>query len=64
MLAAGPIGLEGMDDRLIDDMKRKRPASRSDVELLPEGGGWLLVEFGGETRTRRTSRRARLMDAC
>ena len=21
-----------------------------DVALLPEGGGWLLVEFGGETQ--------------
>ena len=44
-----PIGLEGMDDVLIDDMIKTRihPAS---VTLLPEGRGWLLVEFGGESR--------------
>jgi len=43
-----PVGLEGFDARLIEFMKRKNllPA---DVALLPEGHGWLLAEFGGET---------------
>ena len=45
----GPIGLEGIDDLLIDYMKRIKMHSE-DVELLPEGGGWLLVEFGGDDR--------------
>src|SRR5207248_788299 len=44
-----PIGLEGFDDRLVDDM-RKKNLLPEDVALLPEGGGWLLVEFGGKTR--------------
>ncbi len=43
------MGLEGLDDRLIDDMK-KMNLHPQDLHLLPEGGGWLLVEFGGETR--------------
>ncbi len=45
ILAHGPIGLEGFDDGLIGDMDRIGlfPANR---RLLPEGRGWLLVEFG------------------
>ena len=49
VLEAGPIGLEGIDDRLIDDMKTIGLHPR-DVELLPAGKGWLLAEFGGATR--------------
>jgi FAD/FMN-containing dehydrogenase/Fe-S oxidoreductase len=44
-----PIGLEGMDDRLIDDMKKAR-IHPENVSLLPDGKGWLLVEFGGDTK--------------
>ncbi|MCZ7572433.1 MAG: FAD-binding oxidoreductase [Ardenticatenaceae bacterium] len=44
-----PIGLEGMDDRLIGYMKKKG-LHPNDIQILPPGGGWLLVEFGGETR--------------
>lgn len=43
-----PIGLEGLDDRLIDFMRRKR-LHVADLRFLPAGGGWLLVEFGGAT---------------
>lgn len=46
--ASGPIGLEGMDRKLMDNLKRKEPDEK-DSELLPEGDGWLLVEFGGDT---------------
>jgi Fe-S oxidoreductase len=44
-----PIGLEGIDDRLISDMKAIG-LHPDDVSLLPEGGGWLLAEFGGDDR--------------
>jgi FAD/FMN-containing dehydrogenase/Fe-S oxidoreductase len=50
VLAFRPIGLEGMDDRLIDDMKKARIHPES-ASLLPDGKGWLMVEFGGETRS-------------
>ena len=43
-----PIGLEGMDRRLIDMTRRKRLAL-DDLPLLPDGGGHLLVEFGAWT---------------
>ncbi|PZR99215.1 MAG: FAD-binding oxidoreductase, partial [Chloroflexi bacterium] len=42
-----PIGLEGFDDRLVDDM-RKKDLKLEDVALLPQGRGWLLVEFGAD----------------
>jgi FAD/FMN-containing dehydrogenase/Fe-S oxidoreductase len=44
-----PIGLEGIDRKLIEDMKAIK-LHPQDLQLLPEGGGWLLAEFGGETR--------------
>ncbi len=44
----GPIGLEGIDSMLVDFMRRKQLAV-DDLGLLPEGGGFLLAEFGAET---------------
>ncbi len=49
ILEARPIGLEGLDDILVKDMKIKG-IHPHDVKLLPPGGGWLLVEFGGESK--------------
>lgn len=44
-----PIGLEGFDKHLLENERRKGN-SIDGVELLPEGGTWLLAEFGGESR--------------
>jgi FAD/FMN-containing dehydrogenase/Fe-S oxidoreductase len=44
-LQHGPIGLEGFDALLLDFMRRKKLAVE-DVQLLPPGGGFLLVEMG------------------
>ncbi len=44
-----PIGLEGIDDKLIGYMEKKG-LNISDLKLLPKGKGWLLVEFGGDTK--------------
>src|SRR5215471_3819462 len=43
-----PIGLEGIDDYLVDYTRRKGINSEG-LALLPPGGGWLLVEFGAAT---------------
>jgi FAD/FMN-containing dehydrogenase/Fe-S oxidoreductase len=48
ILEYGPIGLEGMDDLLLSFMRRKNLAVEN-VGLLPEGGGFLLVEMGAWT---------------
>src|SRR5581483_116862 len=57
-----PIGLEGIDDLLIDDMK-KIGLHPEDVKLLPDGKGWLLVEFGGDTKDESDAHARKLMDA-
>ncbi|HZR37544.1 MAG TPA: FAD-binding and (Fe-S)-binding domain-containing protein [Nevskia sp.] len=60
ILGYGPIALEGIDQRLIEFMKRKHLHPR-DRELLPPGGGWLLTEFGGGSREESDERARRLM---
>ena len=61
ILQAHPIGLEGLDDILVKDMKIKGIHPR-DVKLLPEGGGWLLVEFGGSSKDESDEKAKTLMD--
>jgi FAD/FMN-containing dehydrogenase len=46
--AQGPIALEAIDDILIDYMKAKHE-DMSQVSVLPEGRGWLIAEFGGDS---------------
>jgi FAD/FMN-containing dehydrogenase/Fe-S oxidoreductase len=62
LLAFRPIGLEGIDDRLIADMKKTR-IHPENIELLPEGKGWLLVEFGGESKDESDARAREAMEA-
>ncbi len=57
-----PIGLEGMDDRLIEYTRRKGINSEG-LALLPEGGGWLLTEFGAQTAREAESQARGLMEA-
>src|SRR6266487_4556956 len=61
LMAHEPIALEGIDDVLVDHMKRKR-LHPEDVALLPDGGGWLLVEFGGETKEEADARAGELIE--
>jgi FAD/FMN-containing dehydrogenase/Fe-S oxidoreductase len=48
IMAHNPIGLEGFDDLLVY-YTRTKGANPEGLALLPEGGGWLMVEFGGQT---------------
>ncbi len=48
VLEHGPIGLEGFDYLLVDFMRRKGLALR-DLDQLPPGVGFLLVEMGAWT---------------
>ncbi len=57
-----PVGLEGMDDVLIQDMTLVG-LHVHDLSLLPEGGGWLVVEFGGETKDEADGKAHDLMGA-
>jgi FAD/FMN-containing dehydrogenase/Fe-S oxidoreductase len=56
-----PIGLEGMDDVLISNMKKKNLHPKS-IAMLPEGKGWLLCEFGGETKEESNAKARALME--
>ncbi len=62
ILESEPIGLEGIDGALVDEME-KNGLHTSDVDLLPEGQGWLLVEFGGETKDESDAKASTLMEA-
>src|SRR5690349_21377517 len=59
-MAHKPIGCEGMDDRLIGYMQKKDLRLRN-IKLLPDGGGWLLVEFGGTSKQEADDRARALM---
>jgi Fe-S oxidoreductase len=43
-----PIGLEGVDDKLISFMKMKNLHTDL-LDSLPKGNGWLWIEFGADT---------------
>lgn len=48
ILSHKPLALEGIDDWLVDAARKKGYLSEN-LALLPEGGGWLLVECGGNS---------------
>ncbi len=56
-----PTGCEGIDHKLIGYMQKKGmyPA---DIALLPEGRGFLFVEFGGDTRDEAEAQARQLME--
>jgi len=62
ILSHRPIGLEGMDDLLVEYTGKKR-INPEGLALLPPGGGWLLAEFGAATAGEAQSQAQALMDA-
>src|SRR5581483_5810966 len=61
VLRHGPIGLEGMGEKLPQYM-RKKALHTDDLHLLPEGGGWLIAEFGGDTQDEADAKAHRLVE--
>ena len=61
VLAERPVGLEALDGRLIENMKRKN-LHVEETRMLPEGGGWLLAEFGGGSPEEAEATARRVMD--
>ena len=57
-----PIALEGIDHLLIGYYKKKGELAE-DVKLLPEGEGWLIVQFGGHTKAEADATAHKMMDA-
>src|SRR5262249_43461149 len=58
---SSPIGLEGMDHVLIENMTKKGLHPKS-IAMLTEGKGWLLCEFGGETKEESNAKARALME--
>lgn len=44
-----PIALEAVDNTLVEFMQEKHLHAQ-DAKLLPDGQGWLIVEFGGKNK--------------
>jgi FAD/FMN-containing dehydrogenase/Fe-S oxidoreductase len=55
-----PISIEGMDSTFIEDLTRLG-IHRHERSLLPDGKGWLLVEFGGDTKAQSDEQARALM---
>jgi FAD/FMN-containing dehydrogenase/Fe-S oxidoreductase len=49
ILPSKPIALEGLDDKLVD-FQRTKHLNPDALDLLPQGGAWLLVQMGGDTK--------------
>ncbi|HVY58776.1 MAG TPA: FAD-binding and (Fe-S)-binding domain-containing protein [Xanthobacteraceae bacterium] len=62
VLTYGPIGLEGIDDELVQLIKEKH-FHTDELNMLPEGNGWLVAEFGAQTREEAVEKAKRLTSA-
>jgi FAD/FMN-containing dehydrogenase/Fe-S oxidoreductase len=56
-----PIGLEGLDHKLIDNMRIKGMHTRA-LRQLPEGNGWLMVQFAGDSQAEADGRAQDLIE--
>jgi FAD/FMN-containing dehydrogenase/Fe-S oxidoreductase len=59
ILELQPIGFEGFEGTIIDALKRK---GTPNIDLVPEGGGIVLVEFGSDDLEYAQELAKRLMD--
>lgn len=56
-----PIAAEGWNDRLFGDYEKKGLFT-NELKLMPEGKGWLVLEFGGQTKEDVNSQARALME--
>ena len=59
ILPLKPIGLEGFEGSIVDGLKMKKAPH---LELIPEGRGFLLVEFGSNDPAESDARARQLID--
>ena len=62
IMAHQPIGLEGVDDLLVE-FSRRQSLNLEGLALLPPGGGWLFAEFGAASAAEAESKARELMRA-
>ena len=56
-----PIGLEGFDD-IVVNASRHKGINLDAIAMLPEGCGWLMVEFGADTTAEAEAQARNLME--
>ncbi|HEY2722552.1 MAG TPA: FAD-linked oxidase C-terminal domain-containing protein, partial [Chitinophagaceae bacterium] len=61
LLKHEPTGLEGIDSELPKYMKLNQ-VDEEFLPMLPKGNGWLLVEFGGDTKEEAKNKAKKLID--
>ncbi len=61
-LRFNPVGLEGIDETLIQFEKVKGAHDKA-IAGLPAGNGWLYVEFGGDSKQESDDKARQCMDA-
>ncbi len=59
ILPLKPIGLEGFEGSIVDGLKKKKAPN---LELIPEGRGFLLVEFGSNDPAESDAAARQLID--
>ncbi len=57
----GPLAVEGLDDRLIS-LERSEHLASDALDKLPEGSGWLMIQFGGDSKDEAEQRAKALLD--
>jgi len=57
-----PTALEGIDYRLYENIRKKGGPHRRFLNLLPEGKGWLMAEFGADKKEDALDLVHRVMD--
>jgi FAD/FMN-containing dehydrogenase/Fe-S oxidoreductase len=57
-----PLACEGLDDVLIS-LEREEHLAEDALDKLPEGSGWLMVQFGGDTEKEAEEKAQALIDA-
>ncbi len=62
IMAHHPIGLEGIDQLLVE-FSRRRQLNLEGLALLPAGGGWLFAEFGATTAAEAEAQARALMQS-
>jgi len=62
VLEHGPLGLEGVDEQLVEDMTLLGQ-HQHDLSQLPEGHGWLVIELGGDSKQEADDRGRELIRA-
>ena len=62
VLGSKPIALEGIDDVLYDNIQTKGGPHAAYLSMLPQGRGWLMIEYGCDTREEAEEQAHRLMD--